>query len=225
VPSPYARRLWRLVPEHLRRRHRALATRLRRTRPPVPARPGPFAQALTLTFRGLIRRFPLTSASWLRPGYRWGTTLASSRGWDTRTPRYARRQLSHRSIAALKSTQGGSAPVCQTPGALSTVLQSRASLLTVITWLVSICVCGCPWTDLKFGRSGLVRCSWWREPGGAGIRHGARGMLRGALGEWVCVPLPLPGGRPAGLSCRPTAARAGCAGCGNGVTVPGWAVG
>jgi hypothetical protein len=31
---------------------------------------------------------------------------------------------------------GGPARVYQTPSALSTVLQSRASLLTVITWLV-----------------------------------------------------------------------------------------
>jgi hypothetical protein len=37
LPSPHAGRLWRHVPGHLRRQHRALATRLRRTRPPVPA--------------------------------------------------------------------------------------------------------------------------------------------------------------------------------------------
>jgi hypothetical protein len=36
--------------------------------------------------------------------------------------------------------------------------------------------------------------------------------------------LSLPGGMPAALSCLPTVAQTVLAECGNGVTVPGWAV-
>jgi hypothetical protein len=62
--------------------------------------------------------------------------------------------------------------------------------------------------------------------GRAGTHHRAWGMMRGALGEGVCVLRPLPGGRPAALSWLPTAAQAVLRpGAGNGVTVPGWAVG
>ena len=62
----------------------------------------PLAQALILTFRGPMRRFPSTPAPWLPPSHRRGTTLASSRDGTPEHPDM--RGDSHRSIAALKST-------------------------------------------------------------------------------------------------------------------------
>jgi hypothetical protein len=72
------------------------------------------------------------------------------------------------------------------------------------------------------GRAPSTRSS--RGPSGIKILISLMGSGHAALGEWVCVLLLLPGGRPAALSCLPSAARAVCRVRERGDWA-GWAVG